>query len=535
MSRAGPLSERALILAPRGRDAEIAALILKEAGSSSDIRKDLLSLCEEIARGAGLAIIADEAIRDADLRPLADLLAQQPPWSDFPIVLLTQRGGGPERNPAAARLAEALGNVTFLERPFHPTTLVSVIRTAVRSRRRQYEARSRLEELTDAERGLQTALTAGHLGSWTLDVMNMTLDSSVTCRAHFGRGPDEPFGYDELIASIHPEDLARMQAAVEQTLKTGKDYVIEYRNVWPDRTTHWVDVRARAIRNDAGKVQQLAGVSSDITERKTSELERERLLTELAAERAALSELTATLEERVNHRTAELTTEVAAREKAQQQLLQSQKMESIGQLTGGVAHDFNNLLMAVMGNLDLLRRRLPDDPHLQRFVEGALQGAQRGATLTQRMLAFARQQDLKTGSADLASLLAGMRELLERTLGGQIQLMLETQAELAPAQVDANQIELAVLNLVINARDAMPNGGRILVRVQQDNSASAQNPDSKVPSAIRVGHRFGDGCGNSATRRSNRSSQPSLSVRERVLGCRWCTASPFNWAVASNS
>jgi signal transduction histidine kinase len=128
---------------------------------------------------------------------------------------------------------------------------------------------------------------------------------------------------------------------------------------------------------------------------------------ELASERIALSELTRTLEQRVQELTGELMGEVAARERAQEQLLQSQKMECIGQLTGGVAHDFNNLLTAVMGNLELLRKRLPDDPRAQHLIDGAIKGAERGSSLTQRMLAFARQQDLQTSSADVASLLVG--------------------------------------------------------------------------------------------------------------------------------
>ena len=461
MSKPGPNSERAVIVAPNGRDAQVARHLLREGGFPADVCDDLRTLAENVEEGAGLAIIADDAIRGADLRPLSDYLARQPSWSDFPIILLTHRGGGPERNPAAARLAELLGNVIFLERPFHPTTLISVVRTAVRSRRRQYEARKRLSELEEGERDLQTALQAGRLGSWSFDVETRTLIASDSCRAHFGRGADDPFGYAELLASVHADDRQRMQASVEHTLRTGTDYVIEYRNVWPDGTVHWVDVRARAQTDAAGRVAKLVGVSTNITARKTAELEGERLLGELASEREALSRLSDTLEQRVRERTADLTKEIAARAQVQEQLLQSQKMESIGKLTGGVAHDFNNLLMAIMGNLDLLRKKLPDDARTQRLIDGAMQGAERGAALTQRMLAFARQQDLNTRPADVGSLLAGMRDLLERTLGPQIALRLHVPRDLPWAQMDVNQVELAILNLAINSRDAMPGGGTI--------------------------------------------------------------------------
>ena len=184
-------------------------------------------------------------------------------------------------------------------------------------------------------------------------------------------------------------------------------------------------MRARAVRRPDGSIKSLVGVCSDITARKTAEIERENLLAQLAAERTALAELTATLEQRVEQRTADLMKEVAAREKAQEQLRQAQKMETIGQLTGGVAHDFNNLLMAVMGNLDLLRKRLPDDPRLHRLVDGALQGAERGASLTQRLLAFARQQDLRAVPVDLRALIQGMVDLLERSLGPRVELRLD--------------------------------------------------------------------------------------------------------------
>ena len=465
--RPGASSERAVILAPTGRDASVAAALIREAGFYANICADIAALMHEIEGGAGLAVIADEAIKTADLRGLMHWLNDQPSWSDFPIVLLTHQGGGPERNPDAARLGQVLGNVTFIERPFHPTTLVSVVASAVRGRRRQYQTRAILADLTESEGLLQTALNAGHLGALELHVPELELEASDACLASFGRKPGESFSYQDLLAAVHPDDRARRLEVLARTIETGRDYSIEYRNIWPDGSQHWVDVRARAVRRPDGSIKSLVGVASDITARKVAELERENLLAQLAAERTALAELTATLEQRVEQRTADLMKEVAAREKAQEQLRQAQKMETIGQLTGGVAHDFNNLLMAVMGNLDLLRKRMPDDPRLHRLVDGALQGAERGASLTQRLLAFARQQDLRAVPVDLRALIQGMIDLLERSLGPRIALTLDLPAGLPPARVDANQLELAILNLAINARDAMPDGGSIDIKVAE--------------------------------------------------------------------
>ncbi|MDB5584622.1 MAG: hybrid sensor histidine kinase/response regulator, partial [Bradyrhizobium sp.] len=463
----GASSERAVILAPTGRDASVAAALIREAGYYANISGDLTALLHELEGGAGLAVIAEEAIKTADLRSLTRWLSGQPSWSDFPIVLLTHQGGGPERNPDAVRLGHVLGNVTFIERPFHPTTLVSVVGSAVRGRRRQYQTRAILEDLTESEGLLQTALNAGHLGALELHLPEFELEASDTCKAFFGRKPDDAFSYQDLLAAVHPDDRARRVEVLEQAIRTGADYSIEYRNIWPDGSQHWVDVRARAVRRPDGSIKSLVGVSSDITARKTSEIERDNLLAQLAAERTALAELTATLEQRVEQRTADLMKEVAARENAQEQLRQAQKMETIGQLTGGVAHDFNNLLMAVMGNLELLRKRMPDDPRLRRLIDGALQGAERGASLTQRLLAFARQQDLRAVSVDLGALIRGMIDLLERSLGPRVALRLDIPEALPAARIDPNQLELAVLNLAINARDAMPDGGSIEIRVAE--------------------------------------------------------------------
>jgi signal transduction histidine kinase/ActR/RegA family two-component response regulator len=151
MSTGGALSERTLVLAPNGRDAGIAATIRAEAGLPTLVCVDLGSLLAAMEEGAGLAAIVEEALRDSDLSALSRWIEEQPSWSDFPFLLLTQRGGSIERNPMAQRLSLTLGNVSFLERPFHPTTLVSAVRTALRGRHRQYEARERIEEISRAE------------------------------------------------------------------------------------------------------------------------------------------------------------------------------------------------------------------------------------------------------------------------------------------------------------------------------------------------------------------------------------------------
>jgi PAS domain S-box-containing protein len=197
---------------------------------------------------------------------------------------------------------------------------------------------------------------------------------------------------------------------------------------------------------------------------------------------------------------AKITRDVTERMETQRQLdlareafFQSQKMEAIGQLTGGVAHDFNNLLAAVLGSLDLLRKRLPeDDAKSFQLLDNAVQGAKRGAALTQRMLAFARRQELTPEPVDVSTLIAGIGDLLKRTLGPTFTLVTDVPAGLRPALTDANQLELAVLNLVVNARDAMPAGGEIRIVgreacIEDDDAASLPTGDYICLSIIDTG------------------------------------------------
>ncbi|RMO94541.1 PAS protein [Pseudomonas syringae pv. philadelphi] len=438
MSIPGQLAERAIILAPRGRDNQIARRILDEAGFPAAVVHDLIELVRELAAGAGLAIIADEALQNGDINPLLDLLAQQPAWSDLPIVLLTHHGG-PENNPSA-RLGNLLGNVTFLERPFHPVTLVSLVTTAVRGRRRQYEARGRIEDLHESERSLQNALKAGRLGSWQLQAENLKLNCSAITKAHFGRDEQEAFGYEDWLSVVYSEDQPRMQSALQRSLDSGVDFIIEYRNVWPDGSLNWVDVRARAIRNNHGMVSSMAGVTSDITERKQAE--------------SQLRRLNETLEQQVEERTAQL------RHK-EEVLRQSQKMEAVGQLTGGIAHDFNNMLTGIIGSLELIRRRVARGQvqELESLIDLGVTSANRAAALTHRLLAFSRRQSLDSKPVHMNHLVNAMDELLRRSVNESIRMQMRLSDDLWTAEADPNQLENALLNLVLNARDAMSEGG----------------------------------------------------------------------------
>ena len=250
--------------------------------------------------------------------------------------------------------------------------------------------------------------------------------------ANWNAGAERIKGYsaEEIVGSHFSrfythEDMANQvpTRALETAAREGK-FEAEGWRVRKDGTQFWASVVIDPIKDDQGNLIGYAKVTRDITERKAAQ---------------------------------------DALQQAQAALFQAQKMEAVGQLTGGVAHDFNNLLMAALGSLELLRKRLPDDPKLLRLLDNAVQAAQRGAGLTQRMLAFARRQDLNSTSVDVPDLVRGMTDLLRRTIGPTIQVETHFPLGLAPALVDANQLELALLNLVVNARDAMPEGGTITV------------------------------------------------------------------------
>jgi len=338
------VEERILLLALRGRDAQVMEELLTRLGhptftcASGDVMADAL------VEGAGAALLTEESLADTETERLGRWLERQPPWSDFPfIVLATKRAG--RRPNAALRLIRALGNVVLLERPLHRETLASAVDSALRGRRRQYETRRHLSALHQAE-----------------------------------------------------DSLRGLNARLEDRIA--------------DRT------RALARAND------------------------------------------------------QLMQEIAERERAQAALVQSQKMEAVGQLTGGIAHDFNNLLTVIGGNLELIQRRAVDERTVV-LADYAGQAIDRAAKLTRQLLAFSRTQRLTLKPTDINALIEGMSDLLARTIGPLYRVEMSLDPGGAWAMADVNQVELAILNLVINARDAMPDGGTLKVASQRRAAADA--------------------------------------------------------------
>jgi signal transduction histidine kinase len=322
-----------LIIAPVGRDASACATLVEQAGLRARICADIAEVIARLDDGAEVVLLTEEAVYGAAIDPLAHWVEAQPPWSDQPFIVLTNRNEGPRFAAFRKDLVGKLCNIAYLERPLQAISLQAAVLTAVRGRTRQYEARAYLE----AQRGAA-------------------------------------------------EELERL-----------------------------VGVRTAALEDANEKLRQ----------------ESER------------------------------------RERAQAALMQAQKIETMGQLVGGVAHDFNNLLMAVIGNLDLLAKTI-DDPRQDRLLHGAMEGARRGATLTQRLLAFARKQELQSRAVDVRALVEDMRPLIERSVGPMVDLrMAPSPAGLPPAWVDPNQLEMALLNLAVNARDAMHAGGLLSIAVTE--------------------------------------------------------------------
>jgi PAS domain S-box-containing protein len=281
-------------------------------------------------------------------------------------------------------------------------------------------------------------------------------------------------------ARIHPDDRERTVALFREALARGHDHEFEYRALTAERQVIWLRDIVHVARDQHGEARQLRGLTVDVTGRKRAE---------------------------------------EALRQSEDQLRQAQKMEAVGQLAGGIAHDFNNLLMVIQGDSDLILRRLPEGHGLRRNAEGIREASQQAAALTRQLLAFSRKQVLTPKMVDLNSVVAGMQTMLQRLLGETIHLVTVPSADVGLVRADPGQVEQVIMNLAVNARDAMPDGGRLTLEtghLELDETAAREHSEA-VPGEYVMLAVSDTGCGMDESTRT-RLFEPFFTTKEQGKG-----------------
>jgi len=346
---------------------------------------------------------------------------------------------------------------------------------------------------------LSLAEQAAGIGVWSIDLSTGMVRATPQFFRTMGL---EPTADRVPIAAIralrHPDDRDRVVDGFRHALDGGIDsYEMEYRIIRPDGQVRWIFGRGRVVRGPDGRPERYNGIDLDITERKAAEAA-------LAAAKVELERMNQVLEERVRERTRALEAEAKLRAETEIRLHQAQKMEAVGQLTGGIAHDFNNILQVIMGNLEIARFMLQSlerrdgasvSPEAAvKAIETAQRASRSAGQLVQRMLVFSRMQRLEPASLDVNALITDMQDMVVRTLGETIEVKANLAPGLWPIFADRNQLESALLNLVVNARDAMPDGGLLTIETANVELADGFGEDV-APGQYAMINVIDTGCG----------------------------------------
>ena len=456
-----------LIIAPYGRDAESIARVIASGTVHPRVCATVAQAAGQLDAAIGAIVLTEEALVGPDAQQLAAALEAQPAWSDLPVVLL---------RAARSRLARirplpfAFSNLVEIERPLGGAALLSTVASVLRSRQKQFVLRDHVERLRQSQETLATSEAELRLIADALPVLIAFVDRD--CRYVFVNKAYEDWlqrPLEQIVGKRLPDILpaatwAARQVYAEQAL-AGE--AVHFSVNWPGTNGERRECEIRYLprRNAAGEVDGFHIFVADVTD---------RILALEAVQQQAVE-----LERKVAERTAELQAQVVARASTESALHQARKMESVGQLTGGIAHDFNNMLTGIISALDLIRMRVEMGrvDGLERWVDVASASANRAAALTQRLLAFSRRQSLNSQRLEVNGLVESLDDLLRRTLGEKIRLTTELADDVPTVRADSNQLESAILNLTINARDAMPHGGDLIIRTRRvqldDESADA--------------------------------------------------------------
>jgi signal transduction histidine kinase len=476
---AGELSTPGLgALAPDGAEKIGRGRRIILADDNSDMRGYVTRLLE--AQGFVVEAVADgeQALAAARAAPpdllLTDVMMprldgfgllreirKEPATVGVPVIMLSARAGEEAKIEGLDSGAD-----DYLAKPFAARELLARVNANIQLADIRREANRAIwaseTRFRISQDRLSIALSTGGVGvfEWEIESDEVAVLGPISSLYGVDRQIAETAGLPlaNFIAGIHPDDRGLVEASIADAIETSFPYRAEYRVVGGEAERIVLAVGDVSTHVERGR--RLAGVIIDVTEQRLAE--RELLV------------LNSRLEDRVAN-------EVSERIKAEDALRQAQKMEAVGQLTGGVAHDFNNLLTVIMGGLDTIRRARPDDEaRIKRAVDMALQGVQRAASLTGRLLAFSRRQPLDPKPVELNRLVRDMTDLLHRTLGEQIELEAVLAPRLWVVEVDQNQLESALINLAVNARDAMPDGGKLTIETANtalDESYVAQDAE----------------------------------------------------------
>jgi len=443
---------RILVLAPRGRDAIVVADVLRAHAMDVCPCGSMTELVSELQDGAGLAFVTEEALVDEPAEPLSAWVARQPPWSDFPFIVLTTRRAG--RRPAAATdLLGRLGNVVLLERPLNSETMVSGARSALRTRARQYETRRHLieqdvarqtERLARAEAlrandALEFALDAAELGTFHCPFPLGPIVWNPTCKHHFWLPSGAEVDFDVFFAGIHEEDRERTRAAIAAAVDEGMPYDVEYRTVSPIGEWRWLRAKGLVYRDEFGTPVRFDGVTLDISRQKELEAQREFLL---EAERDARA---------VAERASRMKDEFLAT----------------------LSHELRTPLSTILGWTHLLTRRENADPELAKAIAVIERSAKAQARLIEELLDVSRitsgnlQLDIKPVS--VSSLLDAVASSVKPAADARsVGLLCDVDGGIGELQADGHRLQQVVWNLASNAIKFTPAGGYVILSARRD-------------------------------------------------------------------